>query len=317
MLDNLRQIAESSQNFLDSRWDNPLHSNAATEVQGRLWPCSEDFYHPLNPMFSCFFRAQEHLELFKVVMLRDGALMLLDFFFRFPVPKGKVAKFLIPAELSFLIPMAWRPHVLCYRNNYADAYTKPLKKLLFITLLSETSLSWNKFKFVMPHWLKHFPKEAEVSAYFGVRSELLDDVQLEKKLSFEFVSTFQEHFNNKPEIIESGDIRALSTISDTTLINCDVWNCGISLCTLENFFASQAVQVYPRGIYKGFQGKKIGEWPVSFSHSLSIYTAQAQDTDYENLLFTKKTAIKPRGFLPYPVIPQLLQLLQQRLTLTI
>ncbi|MBY0517939.1 MAG: hypothetical protein K2P81_13600 [Bacteriovoracaceae bacterium] len=314
MLDNLKKEVEASRHFLTFRWDNPLHADLPTDMQGRMWPSSEDFYHPLNAMFSCFFQTQEHLEYFKVVLLRDGAHMLLDFFLRFPSPKGNVATFLVPADLLFLVPDAWRAKVLAYRMENPRPF-KQTKRLVFCSMVSDTCLSWQHFKHHMPKWLERFPKDATLSAYIASRNEPFDHTWTDKKISFEFMSIFQNYFKNAPELLTFLDFKAMCSKTDITYINTDLYFGGVSLCAVDNLVYSQSAQTQPRTRYPGFKGKKIGEWPMSFKHNLTIYTAECEDSDFSPFLFHKKTSLNKKASLPYPIIPALLELLVERLRL--
>jgi len=313
MLDKLKQLSKETNNFLQWRWDNPLHAEKPTEQQGRLWPSSEDFFHPLNPIFSLFIQKYEQMEFYKVFLLRDGAHTLLDFFLRFPVPKGREAQLLIPADLTFLAPDAWRPHLISYRMECPRPFKKT-NRLLFYALVSDTFLSWPKFQFQMKEWLQQFPKDASVSAFFATRNEPLDHRWVDKITSFEFMSIFQSHFKQSPELLNFEEFKGMLTKSDITYINMDLWHGGTGLCSVDNVAFSQAVQVFPRATYKGFTGKKIGEWPMSFQHKLTLYTTEAKDSDYSSFMFMKKMSPATTISLPHPIVPTLYDLLAERLT---
>lgn len=314
MLDNLKALAKDNSNFVNFRWDNPLHNDYSTEQQSRTWPSGEDFFHPLNPMFSYFFKTYEHLDFYKVILLRDGALGLLDFFLRFPTPKNCKAQLLVPADLLFLVPDGWRPKIIAYRL----ASPRPLKvtkRLLFYGLVSDTFLSWPRFRSQMPDWIKQFPRDASVSAFFAVRSEVFNHQWTDRKTAFEFMSIFQRAFDSTPELLDATEFKSMLAKSDITYINMDIWRSASGLCSIDNQAFGQAVQVFPRGEYKGFTGKPIGSWPMSFTNSLELYTAEAADSDFSNFLFIKKSTPTSLS-LPYPIVPKLWDLLSERLTLT-
>lgn len=88
-------------------------------AQDKLWPSSEDIYHPWNPAFADFCQSQDELELYPSLLLRDGAQSLLDFFFRFPEPTKKSSQLIVHADLSCFVPEARREKTKCYRlENY-------------------------------------------------------------------------------------------------------------------------------------------------------------------------------------------------------
>src|SRR5690606_1540512 len=100
-----------------------------------------------------------------------------------------------------------------------------------------------------------------------------------------------------------------------TYVNMDLWRSATNLCSVDSLAFSQAAQVLPRSIYKGFQGKLIGEWPMSFQHNLKIYTAEAEHSDFFEFMFIKKKTPTSNVSLPHPMMPLLYDLLAKRLTI--
>ncbi len=315
MLEHLKELTRDNSNFLHFRWDNPLHSDKPTESQSRTWPSSEDFFHPLNPMYSFFFQRVEQLDFFKIVLLRDGAISLLDFFLRFPTPKGCKTQVLVPADLMFLVPDAWKPQLLAYRMNDPKSF-KLTKRLLFYGLISDTCLSWPRFQNVMPEWLKQFPRDASVSAFFAVRNEPIDHLWVDRKTAFEFMSRFQPAFNNLPELLNAQELKGMLSKADVTFINLDLWRSGTGLCTIDNLAFGQEVQVFPRASYHGFKGKKVAEWPMSFRHNLEIYTPECEHNDFNGFMIMKRIATNSTASLPHPIVPKVYDLLAERLSLS-
>lgn len=314
MWNELKALCTKDSNFILNRWDNPLHGDIPTETQGKLWPSSDEFYHPLNPVFSFFFQSPAQLDLFRVLLLRDGAQGLLDFFMRFPFPKSIKAKIIVPAELSFLVPDGWRPQVLCYRLETTRAMTEE-KNYLFYGLISEASLSWPRFKNHIHDWLKQFDPRAPVTAYFATRNELFDRAWIDRKIAFEITAAFQSHFKEQINFVNWNGMVGLATRSNMTFVGLDQWRNGVDLCGVDSMMMAKAPQIWGRGTYPGFRGKKIGSWPVSFQHSIGIYTAECADSDFSHFFFMKKTAPPSAGpFLPYPIRPDLMELLGQRLS---
>lgn len=304
MFDHLKQLSKHANTFLDNRWTSPLHTDAATEKHSSLWPSSDDFFHPLNPMFSVFFADTRQVNAYDVVLLRDGAHTLLDFYIRFPTPKKSRTLFLVNAELYFLVPDAWRSQTLAYRVDYA--HQKPSNKLVFYGLISETFMSWNRSKYHLPNWLKKFSPDSDVSAYFVVRNEAINHQWDDKTISFEVATTLQHHFNKKIEFLNYESLKKQGSNGEATFVSLDLWRTGVGLCAIENLFMGQAIKVHPRGKYEAFSGEKIGEWPMSFGHKMSIYRGDCPDSDYGTFFMMRKMNA-------YPLTPKLLDILAERL----
>ena len=285
-----------------------------TELQGRLWPSSDEFYHPLNPAFSFFLQTHSHVNLFKIILFRDGAQSLLEFFLRFPAPKDFQVQILVPAELAFLVPAGWRSRILCYRM-VTDRKMTDQKNYLFYGLISEICLSWPRFRLHIDKWIKQFDPNAPVKAFFATRPELFDKAWVDRRISFEIAGIFQSYFKQKIDFISWKDMVGLSSRSNLTYVPLDQWHNGIGLCSVDSQMMSKAPQFWGRGVYEGFKGEKIGNWPLSFKHSLDIFNLECDDNDFPTMFFHKKTApLIPYSPLPHPIKPELMELLATRLT---
>jgi hypothetical protein len=311
MLDELRKRTSKSTNFLINRYNNPLHTDKLTERQGHLWPSSEEFYHPLNPMFSVFIRTYAHLNYFSVILLRDGALGLMDFFLRFPVPKKTSSIILVHADLSYLVPLAWRPLILCYRMASKNSY-HPTGKYFFYGLISDQFLAWNELRTYLPEWLKQFDPTAPVSAFYATRNEVYDHSWFDRRTSMEFTAALQRYFHTPINFITWSQSKSLAANKDVTYINMDLWRHGVGLCQVDYLMMGKVIQVMPRGTYAGFKGEELGSWPLSFQHHLSLYTLEAEHADFEPYVFYKKLSPYVAADMPLPIKTELMQLVRKR-----
>ena len=311
MLENLKNKSRQNINFLKERWDSPIHSKYASDQQGLIWPSSDEFYHPLNPMYSCFLKKPADLEYFKVILLKDGAYMLLDFFFKFPTPKPNYPQILIPADLSFLVPKTWHSHVLCYRLN-CDFSQKMTNKIVFLSLASESFMAWPIFKTDMAKWLEQFPREAEVSMFYAIRADAVDPDYSEKKLPFEFLHTISRYFKNEITLLNFNELKMKFANPENSFVNFNLYRTANSLCSMEILASSQRCPVYQRPQYKGFSGKHVGSWPITFNAHLDLFTHGAQEADFEELFFWKKLITPTGAALPYPLVPKLLAVMEKR-----
>lgn len=306
MLEKLKRPTPRGSYFLQNRWDNPLHAAGPTEQQGCLWPSSEDFYHPLNAMFSCFFTDVKHLAAYDEVLLRDGVQTLLDFYLRFPTPKGTKSNFYVSADLYFLVPEAWRPQTKAYRLQSTRPH-KMQKSLLFYGLVSETFLTWSRVKRTFPQWLKRFDPNADVCGYFTIRNEPLNHKWEDRTTSFELMSLLQHHFKKPIDIMAHTDFIKQGVRADMTYVNLDRFYNGVGLCSVDNTFMGQAIDIFPRGHYAAFSGKEIGKWPMSFNHQLALYEGGCPHEDFTQFFFMRKMNA-------YPYTPKLIDLVAERLT---
>ena len=303
MFNHLKELARTSGYFLDNRWTNPLHSSQATESQSCLWPSSDEFYHPLNPMFTTFFSETRHLSSYDVVLLRDGAATLLDFYLRFPNPKSIRTLFLVSADLYFLVPDTWRAQTLAYRLDFPEITMT--KKLVLYCLLSETFLSWNRFRSHIEDWLKQFPKDADVSAYFVIRNEPINHRWEDRQISFEVTAAIQNYFDKKITFLAYEAFKKQGAQADATFVHMDLLRTSVGLCSVENMFRGQAIKILPRQTYNAFNGEKIGEWPMSFNHKMDIFMGDAPDSDFGTFFLMKKMNA-------YPMTPKLIDTISER-----
>jgi hypothetical protein len=303
MYNHIKELARTSGYFLENRWNTPLNNAQASERQSCLWPSSEEFYHPLNPMFAAFLTEPRHFSAFDIVLLRDGATTLLDFYMRFPTPKATRTIFFVPADLYFLVPDPWREQTLAYRMEVPE--TKPTKKLVLYSLISETFLGWNRFRYNIDAWLQQFPKDADVSAYFAIRNEPINNHWEDRQVSFEVTAAVQNYFEKKITFLTYDALKKQGAQSDATFVHMDLLRTSVGLCAIDNMFLGQSIKVLPRKTYKAFSGEKIGEWPMSFRHKLSLYKGDAPDSDYGTFFFMQRTN-------SYPMTPKLLDVINER-----
>jgi hypothetical protein len=74
----------------------------------------------------------------------------------------------------------------------------------------------------------------------------------------------------------------------------------------------KAIQVMPRGVYQGFKGKKLGQWPLSFQHHLDIYSMDATHADFETFIFYQKLSPYVAADMPLPIKTEMMKLVRQR-----
>ena len=301
----------SSNNYVLGRWENNLHRNESNEIQNNLWPSSEDFFHPWNPVFGSVFRTTNQLKAYPALLLKDGALSLVDFFFRFPNPTVETPTIIVHADLAFLVPDSWQQQCFLYRLETHRTYT-PTQKIVFYAHATESFLNWSIMKFEIDDFLLKFSKNAEVSAHICQRQEVFEQPISDQTIAYELTSTLQKNFTKKISFLNLHELKALMSKKDVTYINLDLYKSAVGLCSVESLMMSGRCQVFPRPTYKGSKEKEIARKAISFQHDLVLYNFQSKHQDFLNLFFDYKLSGSSIR-LPFPVAPKIIHLLRERL----
>lgn len=109
-------------------WSSPEENTQATKAFLSLH--GRNYFSPLRASFLFEHSSEASLSHFSPLLARDGALDLLHFFSRKNVIPN--SKFLIPEELTQLVPSPWRGQCLGYRYNQVHSSAQKVTKLLFV-----------------------------------------------------------------------------------------------------------------------------------------------------------------------------------------
>jgi hypothetical protein len=298
-------------NFVMARWYHQQHQGVKLNTHDNLWPSSEEFFHPWNPAFADFCQTKKHLELYPMLLLRDGAHSLLDFFLRFPEPTQKSSHLIVHADISFLVPDAWRATTKCFRIIPQREY-KPTNKLLFYHLLNEPYHNKIESSEKLSSWLEKFPKDSEVELFMCIREKLYNKNGNERRDCFDIMADIQHYFQNRVKILEFDEFKQRGADSNSTYINMDRCKSSISFCSIDSYMMSNSCQIFPQAIDKDFKGNVIDISPISFNHDLVLYDFINEGSVFNHL---KSITDFSRGSeaLPFPLIPELNDILQERL----
>jgi hypothetical protein len=107
-----------------------LNSEQGRQMLRILGKHSHDFFSPLRTLFLFEIKSLEALSYFSPVLVRDGALTLLHFFYKYPEPTNPQGLILVHHRLRNLIPHSWRPHFLTY--DITSTESSPVSQLLLI-----------------------------------------------------------------------------------------------------------------------------------------------------------------------------------------
>ncbi|MCF8058920.1 MAG: hypothetical protein K9K67_06475 [Bacteriovoracaceae bacterium] len=102
-----------------------------------LSPHSRPYFSRLRPLFSFEVKELKNLNSFSHVLFRDGVVLLLRFFQRFPEPSGFHSKIFIHEDLAFIIPKTWCESVLLYKTVTIGKKGFDKKDLVLILNLHE------------------------------------------------------------------------------------------------------------------------------------------------------------------------------------
>jgi hypothetical protein len=101
----------------------------------QLGPHSSNYTSELKPIFLFEVENYNQLKLFDSVMVRDGAISLLSFFWHWPSPPGGHAKLLIHESLSYLVPNAWDKLVSYYSLEVDERDDSSFEEVIFTGLI--------------------------------------------------------------------------------------------------------------------------------------------------------------------------------------
>lgn len=103
-------------------------------------PHGETFHTGLSSFFLFESKSLKHLSYFKNILVRDGLLPLLKFFFEQPRPAAFGQNLLIHEDLSHIVPKQWSQQVYFYRYSDLKSEDKaPPKSVIALGILDETS----------------------------------------------------------------------------------------------------------------------------------------------------------------------------------
>lgn len=104
------------------------------DVQDELFQLAQhalSYTNELKPVFLFEVKNSHQLKLFDSLMVRDGAVSLLCFFYRWPTPPKGHAKLLIDESLSYLVPASWEELVSYYSLEVHAAPLENFEGIIF------------------------------------------------------------------------------------------------------------------------------------------------------------------------------------------
>jgi len=277
-------MTNQENNFVLSRWDRKIHQQTQTKIQHDLWPSAEDFYHPWNPTFGFYFTTEAHLEIYPMLLLRDGAQGLLDFFLRFPLYYSNFSKLAVHADLSFLIPESWKQHTYLYRMEPFRRFEAPTQNIIIYALTSYAFLNWPALKTKLDDWIElNIPPSSKVSVYFSQREELYDNISSDRMAGLEILSKLQHHLTSKIEILSLPQFKRFGDDREATFIHLDLWRSSVALCSIDSFMQSRLSQVLPVPRKNSESVIILTRKKVSLNHEIILYRNDSERSEFSLL----------------------------------
>lgn len=114
------------------------------------YPCFIKYCSPVNPINLFEVYDDKFLTNFPCVMVRDGLFTLVNFFYRFPMPKGIKTTMIIHEAFAPFVPKKWLPNVVFYRHHLSNSSKsrkeKQKKFLLMVGLTVQSYFSINHLR---------------------------------------------------------------------------------------------------------------------------------------------------------------------------
>lgn len=306
MSQKIPEMVELQDNFTFGRFYRRIHQETQTQIQNKIWPCAEDFFHPWNPTFGFFFTSEAHMKLYDMILLRDGAQGVVDFFLRFANYKTGFSKVAIHEDLAFLVPKGWRNKTLYYRIEKNKPNIKTNKFILF-GLQSEAFLHWDEFQYNHDKWIKkNFTRDSEINLYFPVREEPFKTERRDSCGGAQFICELQRHSRKKVNMLTLSELKLLMDNSDYTFVHLDLWKNVVSLCSIENLAYSKPCQIIPRKPFNGRKTSEIARKALSLNHDLVITKSSDQLSQFDEISNFHKNH-KNFESLPLSILSQLIR----------
>lgn len=113
---------------------------------GTFWPFTDDYFNPLNAVFSVQILSEQILNRRPVWYLRDGLIPLIWFFKTFSQPKNIKSTLIVPVKFAEIVPIAWRAQVKYYEIVQVEADVSAVETLYVVGLIGAPHLDLDLLK---------------------------------------------------------------------------------------------------------------------------------------------------------------------------
>lgn len=125
-------MREDEKAYLSQRSSWNYETEDVQDELFQLGPHALNYANELKPIFLFEVKNPHQLKLFDSVMVRDGAISLLSFFYKFPSPPKGHARLLVEESLSYLVPRTWE-ELVCYYSLEVDPLSQENFKGVVLT----------------------------------------------------------------------------------------------------------------------------------------------------------------------------------------
>jgi len=150
-----RSVGELSRFAIRSEWS--ANSRSGRNTAKFLYPHSEEYFSVLKPVFLHQIKSADVLSAYRPLLVRDGALGLLDFFLRYPAPPDRDCHVFLHADLAWTVPAAWDASVAYYRvHSVSPLDAKQVNDVyLVVSVIDDKQCSLSQFSARL-HAVKRF-----------------------------------------------------------------------------------------------------------------------------------------------------------------
>lgn len=251
-----------------------LWSAETGKAQGTLTFLSHHarpYFSPLRASFLFEFKSLEALTFFSPVLVRDGAMTLLHFFYKNPNPPKNLF-LIVQKKLKNLIPSSWRSHVLLYDIQNQCRALNSNKKILFLVSSfgdRQNSLEYTQ-KILKNIGLLNQDENIEI-AICPVSSQNKEIALIQDALTTQYSeSIFQiaNSFGVSPKLTTVSNLNG-KDLSDWLFVDLNEYSFYYSDSFLHHLLCLQGARPY--NLETEDPAKTILSVPLSFYHDLKLY----------------------------------------------
>jgi hypothetical protein len=303
LIEKIKSISVDDRKMMINKSTWIQESSLAVKYNNYYYPYSQSFETPLLPLFLYELSDLSFLNYFPVVLVRDGANSLFNFFQLWPKPEAIKTTLLINRNLFMLIPLEWKENVSFY--TFSPKMTDTIDKdcdQVFISLFSDQK-----------HCSLDFAKQALTDLRKKINSEnslkikclFTNNIPFGEQLSpihqsghiYKIVSLVSDLFENFDISYETIDSVSFTSMENTLVVDLNEHGFCFADDFINHIFASKGASFFygklPKKIKDGY------ELPYSFYHGLTLTNKYpkcfevASSTIYtEYVKFTGKHEVK-------------------------
>ncbi len=257
----------------------------------KIWamaPYSDNYYSILNPLFSkVYLELIEKGQQYPLVLLRDGALDLIEFVSQYSDPSVFDQKFIIHQSLSYALPELWLKNVMLfdyfYRPKHLFRLEIPRKRLIVSTIVNNAYIEPARAK---EYFLKlndfATANKLEVFLHLPIReNHYFTNIYKDQNAAFDLSLMAFDIFGTDTKIISDKALKSASDYRDSfyALIPMD------RICLSDNYIEHYLLTngAAPWSSFKEIKGA----YEVSLSSQHGVMLFDALDEHFKSSQFSR------------------------------